>query len=170
MKKILLPAIAFVALSACEDIWNREGVGFTGIDGEPRTTALKKGAAAYVARDTNIPAELAGVPTIRVSTDQTEPDKMAGIAVDNGGRNPANAVEVTGDGQNLMLSTVQVNNTLYAVLRPAEGDSTRVDTSVGAQFGSRVERLTGCLPAGDVYKKGGSSNRATGFSVPLNCS
>ncbi|KUJ76974.1 hypothetical protein AVO45_10845 [Ruegeria marisrubri] len=169
MKKILLPAIAFVALSACEDIWDREGVGFTGLDGEPRTTALQAGAAAYVAKDVNIPAELAGVPTIRVSTDQTEPDKMAGVAVDNGGRTPGSAVEVTAEDRNLMLSTVQVNDTLYAVLRAPEGDSSKIDSSVGPKFGSRVQRLTGCLPAGDVYKKG-SSSRASGFAVPLDCS
>ena len=168
MKKILLPALAVLTLSACEDPFNREGVGFTGIDGEPRTVSDVKGAVAFVQPATNIPAELAKLPTVQVSSDQTELSKMAKVAIDNGGRTDTSAVQLSGQSTNLLLSTVSVNGTLFGVLRTEEGD-TRVDNSIGATFGARTERFTGCLPAGDVYRKG-SSKRSSGFAVPLNCS
>lgn len=168
MKKILLPAIAILTLSACEDPFNREGVGFTGIDGEPRTVSDVKGAVAFVPPATNVPAELAELPTIQASTDKTEFDKVAGVAIDNGGRSDTSAVQLTGSSSTMFLSTVSVNGTLFGVLR-TESNSVKVDNSIGAAFGSQTERFTGCLPAGDVYRKGGSS-RSSGFAVPLNCS
>ncbi|EEE37361.1 hypothetical protein RKLH11_1197 [Rhodobacteraceae bacterium KLH11] len=167
MKKILLPALAVLTLSACEDPFNREGVGFTGIDGEPRTVSDVKGAVAFVPPATNIPAELAELPTIQVSTDKTEPGKIAGVAIDNGGRSEANAVQLEGSDTNLYLSTVSVNGQLFGVLR-TEGRA-KVDNSIGSTFGAQTERFTGCLPAGDVLRKG-SSERSSGFAVPLNCS
>ncbi len=167
MKKILLPALAVLTLSACEDPFNREGVGFTGIDGEPRTISEVKGAAAFVPQATNIPAELAELPTVRVTSDETEMSKLAKVAIENGGRTDTSAVELSGQSTNLLLSTVQVNNSLFAVLRTAEGD-TRVENSIGSAFGAQTERFTGCLPAGEVYRKG-SSSRSSGFAVPLNC-
>ncbi len=168
MKKILLPALAVLTLSACEDPFNREGVGFTGIDGEPRTISEVEGAAAFVPQATNIPAELAELPTVRVASNETDPNKLARVAIDNGGRTDTTAVPLSGQSTNLLLSTVEVNSTLYAVLRTTQGD-TRVDNSIGAAFGEQTERFTGCLPAGDVFRKG-SSERSSGFAVPLNCS
>jgi len=168
LKQILLPAVAVLSLSACEDPWNRQGVGFTGIDGEPRTVSDVQGAVAFVPPATNVPAELAALPTVQVRTDETEFDKIAGVAIDNGGRTDINAVHLSGNSNNLFLSTVNVNGTLFGVIRTAD-NSTKVDNSVGATFGREVERFTGCLAAGDVYRKGGSS-RSSGFAVPLNCS
>lgn len=168
MKKIILPALAVLTLSACEDPFNRQGVGFTGIDGEPRTVSDVKGSVAFVPEATNVPAELAELPTIQVTSDKVEADKLAGVAIDNGGRSGANAVELTGSDMTLYLSTVDVNGTLYGVLRTS-GNSTRVDNSIGTIFGSETERFTGCVPAGDVFGKG-SSSRSSGFAVPLNCS
>ncbi|WP_149774773.1 lipoprotein [Ruegeria intermedia] len=168
MKKILLPAIAVLTLSACEDPWNRQGVGFTGIDGEPRTVSEVKGAVAFTPPATNVPAELAQLPTVQVQTDQAEFDKIAGVAIDNGGRTADTAVQLVGSSTDLFLSTVNVNGTLFGVVRTAN-NSTKVDNSVGAAFGRETERFTGCLAAGDVYRKGNSS-RSSGFAVPLNCS
>ncbi|WP_193746481.1 lipoprotein [Ruegeria sp. ANG-R] len=168
MKKILLPAIAVLTLAACEDPFNREGVGFTGIDGEPRTVSDVKGAVAFVPPATNIPAELAKLPTVQVASDHTEISKMAKVAIENGGRTDTSAVQMSGQSTNLLLSTVSVNGTLFGVLRTEEGD-TRVDNSIGTIFGNETERFTGCLPAGEVYGKG-SSKRSSGFAVPLNCS
>ncbi|WP_299659454.1 lipoprotein [uncultured Ruegeria sp.] len=167
MKKILLPALAVLTLSACEDPFNREGVGFTGIDGEPRTVSDVKGAVAFVPSATNIPAELAKLPTVQVSSDKTELEKIAGVAIDNGGRTDANAVQLEGSDTNMYLSTVSVNGKLFGVLR-TENNSTKVDNSIGSTFGNQTERFTGCLAAGDVYRKG-SSARSAGFAVPLNC-
>ncbi|WP_424831181.1 hypothetical protein [Ruegeria sp.] len=168
MKKIILPALAVLTLSACEDPLNREGVGFTGIDGEPRTISEVKGAAAFLPDATNVPAELAELPTVQVTSDKVEADKLAGVAIDNAGRTSANAVQLSGADTDMYLSTVSVNGTLYGVLRTVN-NSTRVDNSVGEIFGSETERFTGCLPAGNVYGKG-SSSRSSGFAIPLNCS
>jgi len=168
MKKLFLPAVALLVLSACEDPFNREGVGFTGIDGEPRTISDVKGAAAFIPPATNIPAELAAIPTVKITSDKTELSKIAGVAIDAGGKSDTTAVPLSGEGTNLLLSTVEVNGTLFGVLRTASSGG-RVDNSVGAVFGSETERFTGCLPAGDVFRKGSSSS-SSGFAVPLNCS
>lgn len=168
MKKIILPALAVLTLSACEDPFNRQGVGFTGIDGEPRTISDVEGAAAFVPDATNVPAELAELPTVQVTSDKTELEKLAGVAIDNGGRSDTTAVHLSGSATTLFLSTVSVNGQLFGVLR-TPSNSTRVDNSVGSIFGSETERFTGCLPAGQVYRKG-SSEKSSGFAVPLNCS
>ncbi len=168
MKKIILPALAALTLSACEDPFNRQGVGFTGIDGEPRTISEVAGAAAFIPPATNVPAELAELPTIQVTSDKTELEKMAGVAIDNGGRSDTTAVQLSGSATPLFLSTVAVNGKLFGVLR-TPSNSNRVDNSVGSIFGSETERFTGCLSAGQVYRKG-SSGKSSGFAVPLNCS
>ncbi len=168
MKKILLPTIAVLALAACEDPYNRSGVGFTGIDGEPRSISDVPGAVGVLPPATNVPAELAVLPAIQVTTDATDPEKIARVAIDNGGRSDTNAVVLTGSDTNMFLSTVAVNGTLFGVLQ-TENSSTKVDNSVGARFGQNAEQFTGCLPAGDVYRKG-SSQRSSGFAVALNCS
>lgn len=168
MKKILLSTLAVLTLAACEDPFNREGVGFTGIDGEPRTVSDVPGAVAFVPPATNIPAELAELPTVSVLSDEVDPSKVASVAIDNGGRTDTSAVQLSGRDATLFLSTVNVNGTLYGVLRTPENRA-KVDNSVGATFGSQTERLTGCLPAGDVFRKG-SSRRSAGFAIPLNCS
>ncbi len=168
MKKILLPAIAILTLSACEDPFNREGIGFTGIDGEPKSISDAQGAASELPPATNIPEELAAIPTVQVVSDKSEISKVAEVAIENGGRTDTSAVVLTGKSANLLLSTVSVNGTLFGVLRTVEGEP-KVDNSVGAAFGRRTEQFTGCLPAGDVYRKG-SSKKSSGFAVPLNCS
>ncbi len=108
------------------------------------------------------------LPAVAVSTDQTDPEKVARVAIDNGGRSDANSVVLTGSDMNMYLSTVNVNGTLFGVLR-TENNSTRVDNRIGAAFGQNAEQFTGCLPAGQVYRKG-SSSRSSGFAVALNCS
>ncbi|MCG7519288.1 hypothetical protein [Ruegeria sp. Ofav3-42] len=168
MKKILLSTITVLALAACEDPYNRSGVGFTGIDGEPRTVSDVPGSVAFVPQATNIPAELAILPAVNVVTDETELQKVARVAIDNGGQTDTNAVALSGSDVNLYLSTVKVNGTLFGVLRTAN-NGTRVDNSIGAAFGQNAEQFTGCLPTGEVYRKG-TSSRSSGFAVALNCS
>ncbi|KUJ79451.1 hypothetical protein AVO44_09550 [Ruegeria profundi] len=168
MKKILLSTVTILALAACEDPYNREGIGFTGIDGEPRTLADVPGAVAFLPPATNVPAELAALPTIAVTTDQVEAEKVARVAIDNGGRSDTDSVVLTGQDTNLFLSTVSVNGALYGVLR-TESNSTRVDNRIGSGFGRNAEQFTGCLPAGEVFRKGSSSS-SSGFAVLLDCS
>ncbi|WP_421599249.1 hypothetical protein [Ruegeria sp. MALMAid1280] len=166
MKKILLSTMTVLALAACEDPFDREGVGFTGIDGEPRSISDVPGAAAFLPPATNVPAELAVLPTISVTSDETEIEEMARVAINNAGQNNTNAVHLTASGANLYLSNVNVNGTLFGVLRTSSG---KVSNSYGSGFGQGVEQLTGCLSAGNVYRKG-NSKRSSGFAVPLNCS
>nr|WP_170609874.1 hypothetical protein [uncultured Ruegeria sp.] len=168
MKKILLSSTLVLSLSACEDPFNRQGVGFTGIDGEPRTVSEVEGAVAFAPPATNVPAELAKIPTVSVVSDETELSKIAGVAIANGGQSDVSAVQLSTQGNNLYLSTVSVNGTLFGVLRTASNGG-KVDSSTGAAFGANTERFTGCLPAGEVYRKG-SDSRSSGFAVPLNCS
>ncbi len=166
MKKILLSTLTILALAACEDPFNRQGVGFTGIDGEPRTISDVPGTAAFLPPATNVPAELALLPTISVTTDETEIEKIARVAIKNAGQNADDAVHLSASGSNLYLSTVDVNGTLFGVLRTSSG---KVNNTYGGGFGQNVEQFTGCLPAGNVYRKG-NSKRSSGFAVPLNCS
>ncbi|NOD34621.1 MULTISPECIES: hypothetical protein [unclassified Ruegeria] len=168
MKKILLSTIAVLTLAACEDPFNREGVGFTGIDGEPRTISDVPGAVAFLPDATNVPAELAKLPTVTLRVDETDPSKVASVAIDNGGQTPNTAVQLEGSDTDLFLSTVNVNGTLFGVLRTST-NSVKVDNSIGVGFAEETERFTGCLPSGNVFRKG-TSERSSGFAVPLNCS
>jgi len=169
MYKILLPAIAVIGLSACDDIWDREGVGFTGINGEPRTITAEKGGADYVSRRGGVPAELAGHPVIRVNVDAQDLTELAGVAIANGGRDLNTAVEVGGGDGTLMLSQVDVNGILFAVLRTPVGTNDKIAGDQGAPFASSVPRLTGCLVSGDAYQAGTSDKQTSGYAVPLNC-
>lgn len=168
MKKILLSTIAVLTLTACEDPFNREGVGFTGIDGEPRTISDVPGAVAFLPDATNVPAELAELRAVTLLSDEVDPSKVASVAIDNGGQTPDNAVQLQGSDTNLFLSTVSVNGTLFGVLR-TPSNSVKVDNSIGVSFAEETERFTGCLPAGNVFRKG-TSEKSSGFAVPLNCS
>ncbi|WP_162896730.1 hypothetical protein [Ruegeria sp. AD91A] len=168
MKKILLSTIAVLTLTACEDPFNREGVGFTGIDGEPRTISDVPGAVAFLPDATNVPAELAELRTVTLLSDEVESSKVASVAIDNGGQTPDNAVQLQGSDTNLFLSTVSVNGTLFGVLR-TPSNSVKVDNSIGVSFAEETERFTGCLPAGNVFRKG-TSEKSSGFAIPLNCS
>lgn len=169
MKNLLLPVAALLSLSACGSWFHREGVGFTGIDGEPKTVTAEKGAADYVARRMSLPAELAGKPTPRLQSDKGDINSLAGVAIANGGRSPATAVEVGAGDVDLYLSTVEVNGVLFAVLRTPEDGIDRLPEGAGAGFAQSVPRLTGCLAGGQVHQAG-TAKRPKGLAVPLNCS
>ncbi|SDE19505.1 hypothetical protein [Ruegeria marina] len=169
MKNFLLPVAALMSLSACASWFQREGVGFTGIDGEPKSVTAEKGSADFVARRLSLPAELAGKPTPRLQSDKGDLDSLAGVAISNGGRNPTTAVEVGAGSTDAYLSTVEVNGVLFAVLRTPEDGIDRLPEGAGAGFARSVPRLTGCLAGGQVYQAG-TAKRPTGLAVPLNCS
>ncbi|MCU9838298.1 hypothetical protein OEZ49_11015 [Ruegeria sp. WL0004] len=169
MKKLLLPAAALLSLSACASWFHREGVGFTGIDGEPKSVTAEKGSADYVSRRLSLPAELASKPTPRLQSDKGDMESLAKVAIANGGRNPNTAVEAGAGDIDVFLSTVEVNGVLFAVLRTAEDGIDRLPEGAGAGFAQSVPRLTGCLAGGQVYQAG-TAKRASGLAVPLNCS
>lgn len=168
MKNILLSAIAVASLSACA-FGPARGVGFTGIDGEPRGLSADRGSADYVGRLLSVPVAFAELPTIRVISDAPDQASQAQVAIDNGGRVSGNAVEVGGLDRTLMLSSVDVNGTLFAVLRTPEDSLNRITPASTSNFAAAVPKLTGCLPAGNVYQKGRSGNRTAGLAIPLNC-
>lgn len=168
MKKILLSAIALATLAACANTLPKRGIGFTGIDGEPRSLSESRGSADYVGRFMTVPVAFAELAPRRVISDAPDQAKLARVAVDNGGRVPGAAIEVGGDERTLMLSSVEVNGALYAVLRTPENSPFAIAPNVASGFGRSIPRLTGCLPAGNVYQNG-SGKRATGLAVPLNC-
>ncbi|WP_164658058.1 hypothetical protein [Tropicibacter sp. Alg240-R139] len=171
MKKILLPAcLAVLSLSACSGLFVREGVGFTGIDGEPKTFSEAKGSADYVARRASVPTQLASLPPVRLRAESSDIGALAGAALEAGGRTPANAAEVGEQDRTLYLSTVEVNGVLFAVLRTPEGDNIRMERGAGDTFLASVPRLTGCLANGPAYQRGRAGRRTTAYAVPLNCS
>lgn len=169
MKTLPLAACALlVALGGCDLFSPRQGVGFTGIDGEPATLPEADTGGA-VTRGWSVSQALAKTPPARVQVKGNAMSDLARAAIANGGRTDASAVAVGGaGGQTLMLSTVQVNGTLFAVLRQPEGVGRRMAQGQQAQFGGAVERLTGCLAAGSVYNVGGAA-RPSGLAVPLDC-
>ena len=169
MKKILLSTIAVLTLTACEDPFNREGVGFTWNRWRTTHDFGRTRSRSLSARcDQRIPAELAELRTVTLLSDEVESSKVASVAIDNGGQTPDNAVQLQGSDTNLFLSTVSVNGTLFGVLR-TPSNSVKVDNSIGVSFAEETERFTGCLPAGNVFRKG-TSEKSSGFAIPLNCS
>ncbi|MFA3918147.1 hypothetical protein [Ruegeria hyattellae] len=168
MKHFLLPTIAALSLAGCTEAGPRKGVGFTGIDGEPRTLSTRDTDANF-GRSLSVPVAFAELPTRQVISDAPDQGAQALVAIDNGGRLVGNAVEVGGSDRVLMLSSVAVNGSLFAVLRAPENSVFKITSATTASFGAAVPRLTGCLTAGNVYQKGKSSRRTQGLAVPLNC-
>lgn len=172
MKHLTLPAcLLFATLSACNGWGYHKGVGFTGIDGEPKTLSDRSAApSGVVGRVISTPEALAGLPPVALRTEAVSPAELAGVAIANGGRLPASAVLVGLNGAEMMLSTVQVNGLLFAVLRLPEGQRGRMATGSANAFVAAVPRLTGCLADGGAYAQGGSADRPQGLAVALNCS
>ena len=167
MKAPTLALCALVlALPACESWNHRKGVGFTGIDGEPTSLPVPGGT---VTRGRSVPEALAGLPPARVKVERVRSQAdLASAAIASGGRTTANAVPVGTSEQTLMLSTVEANGTLFAVLRMPEGDGGRMATGAQDRFVASVPRLTGCLAGATAYASGGTT-RPRGLAVPMNC-
>ncbi|MEX0350536.1 MAG: hypothetical protein AB3N15_14020 [Paracoccaceae bacterium] len=168
MKHFLLPALAALSFACATEAAPRTGVGFTGIDGEPRTLSTRD-TEAYFGRSVSVPVAFAELPPRQVISDAPDQSGQALVAIDNGGRVVGNAVEVGGADRVLMLSSVAVNGSLYAVLRAPANALFEITPATTASFGAAVPRLTGCLTAGNVYQKGRSAKRTEGLAVPLNC-
>ncbi|WP_425043754.1 hypothetical protein [Primorskyibacter sp. S87] len=162
---VLLPVLAAATLvSACDGWRYREGVGFTGIDGEPKT--FEQANVQLVSRGASVSAELAGVAPIALQAKGSSQEDLAKVALANGGRRPPQAVEVGMGDRMMMLSNVSVNGTLFAVLRAPEGERVRLSENAGTAFVSAVPRLTGCLPKGNAYSQG---RRPSALAVAVDC-
>lgn len=168
--KLLLTA-SVVFLSGCDDLGYYRGVGFSGIDGEPKSIAQSDAEQGLVSRTASSSEALAGLPPVALQADATSLDQLAGAAISRGGRNFASAVPVQIVGQDLMMSSVQVNGILFAVLRTPEGNAGRMAGNTAAAFLNAVPALTGCLAGADAFASGsGSADNPSGLAVPLNCS
>ncbi len=159
-----------LSLSGCGLWGQKKGVGFTGIDGEPKvltnTFATEQGD---VTQAESVPIALAGLPPVRLQAEaETQADRAA-VAIPAGGTTPRNAVVVGDASQTMMLSTVEVNGELFAVLRVPEGGRGRMAEGAGPAFVSSVPRLTGCLAGSGAYAQG-SAERPKGLAVKMNCS
>jgi len=167
MKRVFLPAALICALlSACTGHTYQRGVGFTGIDGEPTGEIARTGGT--VARAMGPVEALAALTPPRLRVASGDPAAAAAAAVAHGGRTGGDAVAASLGGAPVMLSLVEVNGVLHAVLRLPEGRRGSMGAGAGPAFTSAVPRLTGCRAAGPAYRRDRPA-RAAGLSVPLNC-
>ncbi|TDE33824.1 hypothetical protein [Antarcticimicrobium sediminis] len=167
MKRLLASAcLICTALSGCAGLNYRHGVGFTGIDGEPKVPTVQSDRT--VSRAAGPIAELAARTPQRLQVASGDPAVLAETAIHNGGQTMANAIPATLGGAQMMLSTVEVNGVPHAVLRLPEGQRMRLSDGSGAGFADAVPRLTGCLAAGPAYRRDRPALEA-GLAVPLNC-
>ncbi|MGD9862668.1 MAG: hypothetical protein AB7S99_05610 [Pseudodonghicola sp.] len=169
MKRLLLSAcLLCTTLSACSGLRYQRGVGFSGIDGEPTALPQDGGAGGTVSRAQGPIEALAMRPPLRLQVAAGDPAQLAGVAIANGGRSPADAVPVSLGGAPAMLSLVEVNGLSHAVLRLPEGMRGQLGTAAGPAFAAAVPRLTGCLAAGGAIRRDRPAQSA-GLAVPLNC-
>lgn len=162
---LLLACLICTALSACNGLSYPRGTGFTGIDGEPKAPAQQSDA---VSRAVGPIQALAARPpqTLRVETGA--PDAMAMAAIAHGGRTDAAAIPATLHGAPVMISTVEVNGTLYAVMRLPEGRGGRFAAGAGPAFAAAAPRMTGCLATGPAYRRDRPATAAGGAArLPL---
>ncbi|TDK41086.1 hypothetical protein [Antarcticimicrobium luteum] len=167
MKRLLASAcLICTALSACTGLNYQRGIGFTGIDGEPKASATRTGGT--VTRAAGPIQALAARPPQRLRVGDGDPGALAATAIAHGGQTGTTAVPATLGGAPMMLSTVEVNGVLHAVLRLPEGRRGRFADDAGAAFAGAVPRLTGCLAAGPTYRRDRPMEHA-GLAVPLDC-
>ncbi len=167
MKRLLASAcLICTALTGCTGLNYQRGIGFTGLDGEPTAAPVTRGQeVGYIQGPI---AALAALPPQRLRVEGGEPGALAAAAIAHGGQGPADAVPARLRGVPVMLSTVEVNGGLYAVLRLPQGRRGHLDAGAGAAFAAAVPRLTGCLAAGPAYGGDRAALRA-GLAVPMNC-
>lgn len=167
MKLFLATAcLICTALSACTGLNYQRGTGFSGIDGEPKTPAGQSGAA--VSRAVGPIQALAARAPQRVQAKTGDPGAMAATAVAHGGQTEATAIPASLHGAPVMISTVEVNGVLHAVMRLPEGMRGKLGAGAGPAFAAAVPRLTGCLAAGPAYRRDRPASD-TGVAVPLDC-
>lgn len=165
----LSACLLILSLSACGSWGYQRGVGFTGIDGEPRSVAEANGQPDIVTRAQSPLERLASLPAPNLRTEPGPQSDLAAVAIANGAGTPQGAAPVRLDGQELMLSMVRVNGQMFGVLKVPDGNPGRMGPGAAAAFTGSAERLTGCLPTAGAYAHGGA-DRPKGLAVPLNCS
>ena len=167
MKRFLATAcLICTTLSACTGLNYQRGPGFFGIDGERRTPAAQTGGT--VSRAVGPIQALAARPPQRLQVETADPGAMAMAAIAHGGQSEATAILGTLHGAPVMISTVEVNGVLHAVMRLPEGRQGRLGAAAGPAFAAAVPRLTGCLAAGPAYRRDRPAH-STGLAVPLDC-
>ncbi|MDX2485337.1 MAG: hypothetical protein QNK42_16950 [Pseudodonghicola sp.] len=166
--KPLLASVCLIctALSGCAGHNYRHGIGFTGIDGEPKAPSVQSDSS--VSRAVGPIAELAARTPQRLQVASGVPAVLAEAAIHAGARSEPGAIPATLGGAPMMLSTVEVNGVSHAVLRFPEGQRGQLGDGSGAAFADAVPRLTGCLTAGPTYRRDVPAQEA-GLAMPMDC-
>ncbi|GAA6202340.1 hypothetical protein [Aquicoccus sp. SU-CL01552] len=153
-------------LAACNGPNYQRGIGFTGIDGEPRAEASQD--SDTVSRAVGPVEALAAHPPQRLRVATGDPAEMAAIAIAHGGQGAADSIPATLGGAPVRLSMVEVNGLLHAVMRLPEGRRGKLAAGSGPAFSAAVPRLTGCVTAGPAYLRERPAASA-GAAVPVDC-
>ncbi len=154
------------ALSACSGLNYQRGIGFTGIDGEPRAQANQGGAT--VSRAVGPVEALAAQPPQRLRVATGDPAEIATTAIEYGGQGAADSIPATLGGAPVRISMVEVNGRLHAVMRLPEGRRGKLGAEAGPAFSAAVPRLTGCVVVGPTYLRERPATSA-GAAVPVDC-
>jgi len=154
------------ALSACNGPNYQRGIGFTGIDGEPRARAASAGGT--VSRASGPIQALAARPPQRLRVATGDPAQMAAAATAHGGQGAADSIPATLGNAPLRVSMVEVNGLLFAVMRLPEGQRGKLAAGAGPAFSAAVPRLTGCVAVGPAYVNTRPAKSA-GVAVPVDC-
>lgn len=167
MKRLLASAcLLSMTLTACTGLNYQRGLGFSGIDGEPRQPVAQSTAA--VSRAPGPIQALAARPPQALRVETGDPGAIAMAAIAHGGQTDATAIPASLHGAPVMVSAVEVNDALYAVMRLPQGRRGRFAAGAGPAFAAAVPRLTGCLAAGPAYRRDRPA-AAVGVAVPLDC-
>lgn len=167
MKPVLaIACLICTTLSACSGLNYQRGMGFSGIDGEPKAPVAQPGGT--VSRAVGPIQALAAHPPQLLQVASGDPAALAATAVANGGQGEANSIPATLRGAPVRISMVGVNDSLYAVMRLPEGMRGKLGPGAGPSFAAAVPRLTGCVAAGPAYRRDRPAN-AAGLAVPLDC-
>lgn len=153
-------------LAACNGPNYQRGIGFTGIDGEPRAQASQGGGV--VTRAVGPVEALAAHPPHRLRVATGDPAEMATAAIEYGGQGAADSIPATLGGAPVRISMVEVNGRLHAVMRLPEGRRGKLGAETGPTFSAAVPRLTGCVVAGPTYLRERPAKSA-GAAVPVDC-
>ena len=170
-KRLSFPAcLIALSLSACSNWGYNKGIGFTGIDGEPKSVAQASGQSGVVTRALSPLEALAALPPISVRADTASQADLAGAAIAAGGDTPQTGVWVHMHDQPLLMSMVRVNGQMFSVLKVPEGNTSRMVEGTANAFVGSAPELTGCLTQSGAYARGGSEARPKGVAVAMNCS
>lgn len=155
MKHPLIIAALLCSVAACSP---REGVGFTGLGGEPIAVSRQQGAGSQLTGGTGYQSLTSSLVVAPTNPRRTQRQLREVFAAPSAGGD----VVRLGD-QTLRMNLVDVSGQRYAVLRPSGAGPVSGGASLAFTLNARL--LTGCAQGGPFY--GEASGMAT--ATPLVC-